>query len=154
MIDIPKEAPTVTETSEACAQQLLDAVPAIMRYIASGVHCELENGRWLTMGQFRLLHLIEKGVDSVSELARHQSVSLPSISRQVDGLVKKGLVVRQPNPDDRRVIQLTLSDSGVQLLAGLEARAHERVTQTLRSLTQREKEIVFEALVLLQRTLD
>jgi DNA-binding MarR family transcriptional regulator len=152
MIDMSNQTATEAheDISEACAQQVLDAVPAIMRFIASGVHCELEDGRWLTMGQFRLLHLIEQGVGSVSELAEHQNVSLPSISRQVDGLVKKGLVVRQPSSKDRRVIQLALSNSGAQLLDNLMVRTQQRVAQTLSPLTPSQKQTVLDGLTLLQ----
>lgn len=156
MIDMSNQTATESDNdvSEACAEQVLDAVPAIMRFIASGVHCELEGGRWLTMGQFRLLHLIEQDVDSVSQLADHQNVSLPSISRQVDGLVKKGLVLRQPNASDRRVIQLALSDSGAKLLDDLMARTQQRVARSLSPLTPTEKKLVFEGLALLQSVLD
>lgn len=140
----------VTDLDEACARRVLEVVPAIMRNIAAGVHQELEDGRWLTMGQFRLLHLIQKGVGSVSDLARYQNVSQPTISRQVDGLVKKGLVTRRPDPADRRVVHLELSGRGVELLEDLEARARRRMSETLAPLTLAEKEAVYEGLTLLQ----
>lgn len=140
----------VTELDEACARQVLEVVPAIMGHVAAGVHRELEDGRWLTMGQFRALYLIQKGVGSVSDLARCQKVSQPTISRQVDGLVTKGLVVRRPDPADRRVAHLELTERGAALLKELEARACRRVSRALAALTPSEKETVFAGLALLR----
>ncbi len=140
----------ITELDKVCAERVLEIVPAIMRYIAAGVHQELEDGRWLTMGQFRLLHLIQKGVGSVSDLARFQNVSQPTISRQVDGLVKKGLVTRQPDPADRRVVHLELTERGAELLTELERRTCRRVSRSLASLAPAEKEAVLEGLTMLQ----
>lgn len=144
----------VTDLDEACARRVLEVVPAIMRHIAAGVHQELEDGRWLTMGQFRLLHLIQKGVRSVSDLARCQSVSQATISRQVDGLVQKGFVTRRPDPTDRRVVHLALSERGVDLLEDLKARACRRMSEILAPLTVAEKECVIEGLTLLQSTFE
>ncbi len=142
------------DLDSACARRVLEVVPAVTRHIAAGVHQELEDGRWLTMGQFRLLHLIGKGVGSVSDLARCQSVSQPTISRQVDGLVQKELVTRQPDANDRRVTRLELSQRGEGLLQDLEKRAARRVSETLSSLTPAEKEHIVEALNLLQSVFD
>ncbi|MBS1253911.1 MAG: Multidrug resistance operon repressor [Anaerolineales bacterium] len=140
----------IENLDSACSRRVLEVVPVVMRHIAAGVHQELEDGRWLTMGQFRLLHLIQKGVGSVSDLARCQNVSQPTISRQVDGLVKKGLVARKPDPTDRRVNHLELSDRGVELLQDLEARARRRVSEILRPFSPAEKECVYEGLGLLR----
>lgn len=144
----------ITDLDRDCARRVLEVIPTVMRHIAAGVHQELEDGRWLTMGQFRLLHLIQKGVGSVSELARCQSVSQPTISRQVDGLVKKGLVTRRPDATDRRVVHLELSERGVELLEDLEARAQRRVAETLASLSVAEKEQLLAGLTLLQTAFD
>lgn len=149
MVSMPKETKT-TDLDEACARQVLETVPSIMRNIAASIHQELEDGRWLTMGQFRVLHLIQKGRSSVSDLARCQNVSQPTISRQVDGLVQKGLVTRRPDPSDRRVIHLELSERGIDLLQDLEARAHRRVAEALTPLTITEKKSILEGLALLR----
>lgn len=144
----------VTDLDQACARHVLEVVPAVMRHIAAGVHQQLEDGRWLTMGQFHLLHLIQKGVGSVSDLARCQNVSQPTISRQVDGLVTKGLVIRRPDPTDRRVVHLELSEQGVALLKDLEEQARRRVSGVLAPLTPAEKERICEGLILLRAAFD
>jgi DNA-binding MarR family transcriptional regulator len=65
----------------------------------------------------------------VSDLAETFGVSVPSMSRAVDGLVKGKLATRLEDPDDRRVRRVAITAKGKQLVdtllvvrqAGLEA---------------------------------
>jgi DNA-binding MarR family transcriptional regulator len=65
----------------------------------------------------------------VSDLAETFGVSVPSMSRAVDALVKKKLVTRLEDPDDRRVRRVAITAKGKQLVdtllvvrqAGMEA---------------------------------
>jgi DNA-binding MarR family transcriptional regulator len=65
----------------------------------------------------------------VSELAEHFGVSAPSMSRAVDGLVRKRLATRVEDPGDRRVRRVAITARGKQLVdtllvirqAGMEA---------------------------------
>jgi DNA-binding MarR family transcriptional regulator len=65
----------------------------------------------------------------VSELAETFGVSVPSMSRAVDALVKKRLATRLEDPDDRRVRRVAITAKGKQLVdtlvvvrqAGMEA---------------------------------
>jgi DNA-binding MarR family transcriptional regulator len=65
----------------------------------------------------------------VGELAERFGVSVPSMSRAVDALVKKKLVTRLEDPSDRRVRRVAITAKGKQLVdtllvvrqAGLEA---------------------------------
>ncbi len=65
----------------------------------------------------------------VSDLAETLGVSVPSMSRAVDALVKKKLVTRLEDPDDRRVRRVAITAKGKQFVdtllvvrqAGLEA---------------------------------
>jgi DNA-binding MarR family transcriptional regulator len=65
----------------------------------------------------------------VSDLAEAFGVSVPSMSRAVDALVKKKLVTRLEDPDDRRVRRVAITAKGKQFVdtllvvrqAGLEA---------------------------------
>lgn len=65
----------------------------------------------------------------VSDLAETLGVSVPSMSRAVDGLVKKRLATRVEDAEDRRVKRVAIADRGKQLVdtllvvrqAGIEA---------------------------------
>jgi DNA-binding MarR family transcriptional regulator len=77
----------------------------------------------------------------VGDLAEVFGVSVPSMSRAVDGLVKKGLATRVEDPDDRRVRQVRITAAGkrlVETLVAVRQTGFEAFTSTL-SATQRRK---------------
>ena len=55
----------------------------------------------------------------VSDLAEVFGVSVPSMSRAVDGLVKNGLATRVEDPADRRVRQVKITAAGKDLVETL-----------------------------------
>src|SRR5262245_5811805 len=52
----------------------------------------------------------------VTDLAEALGVSVPSMSRAVDGLVKKRLATRVEDPEDRRVRRVAITDKGKKLV--------------------------------------
>ena len=51
----------------------------------------------------------------VGDLAEVFGVSVPSMSRAVDALVKKGLATRVEDPDDRRVRRVEITAAGKEI---------------------------------------
>jgi len=86
----------------------------------------------------------------VSDLAERFGVSVPSMSRAVDGLVKKELATRAECPDDRRARLVEITAKGQQLVetlvtvrqAGIEAFA-----STLSAAQRRKLDAAVEALM-------
>jgi DNA-binding MarR family transcriptional regulator len=86
----------------------------------------------------------------VSDLAEHFGVSVPSMSRAVDALVKKKLVTRLEDPSDRRVRRVAITAKGKQLVdtllvvrqAGLEAFA-----ESLSAAQRRKLDAAVDALM-------
>ena len=64
----------------------------------------------------------EHGPLRLSELARREAVSVPTMSRVLTALDEQGLVVRTPDPQDARGVLVTLSGEGERRLA--EVRSH------------------------------
>ncbi|MDQ2700780.1 MAG: MarR family transcriptional regulator [Actinomycetota bacterium] len=52
----------------------------------------------------------------IQELAESLGASMPSLSRAVDGLVRKKLVSRSEDPDDRRRRRVALTPSGQEIV--------------------------------------
>ena len=73
----------------------------------------------ITVDQFHILRQIKKGITSGSELAADKRISRAAISKAVDTLVNQHLITRHTNPQDRRYVQLELTDDGARLLAGI-----------------------------------
>ena len=77
----------------------------------------------------RALNVIAAQEDSgmrAAELAQRLRVSPRSATEVVDGLAERGLVLRSPDPDDRRAKVLSLTDEGVRLWRTLDTSRRER----------------------------
>jgi len=56
----------------------------------------------------------------VADIAADFAIGIGATSKSVDRLEKRGLVVRQPNPSDRRSSLLALTEAGAQLVDAAE----------------------------------
>jgi len=89
-----------------------------------------------------LLTAIERSEPAtLNQVAAAVKRGAPAISRAVDTLVRKGLVERQADPDNRRRLALRLTESGRAAAAaspaaerGLEARLSKLIASELRAL--------------------
>ena len=69
----------------------------------------------LTHSQLNVLHLLYNNDSdplSVSELKNKILVSNPDVTRLLDRLVKKAYVIRETSPENRRKINISLTESG------------------------------------------
>jgi DNA-binding MarR family transcriptional regulator len=62
-------------------------------------------GQWAV-----LLFLYERDGQSQAELARVVAIEQPTMVRTLDRMVRDGLVTREPDPTDRRVTRIKLTD--------------------------------------------
>src|SRR3712207_688660 len=85
------------------------------------------------------------GAMSPGELAGHERVQPPSMTRVVVALEGMGLVTRTPHPTDGRQVVIELTESAEGLLSA-EAQAREAwLTGRLSELTPQEREVLREA---------
>ncbi len=76
---------------------------------------------------------------SMSEVGKALSVNLSTLTRIVDKLVKRDLVARKPDPDDRRVVRIMLTPGGSRASHMLEQEKRKRVESFLRGMTSDER---------------
>jgi DNA-binding MarR family transcriptional regulator len=104
----------------------------------------------VTTSQLKVMFIIYlRGPLRVGTLARALAVSLPTMTVTVDRLVKRGLLVRENDPEDRRAVFCRLSDQGQQVLNQLWVSARERTRQMLTVLNIEELKVVQQALEIL-----
>jgi len=75
----------------------------------------------LSLPQYRVLALLSRGSAAASVLAGNLSVSRPSVTALVDGLIARGLVQRGDDPDDRRKVTHLLTSKGKRTLRQADA---------------------------------
>ena len=138
----PNVGPTSAARSRAeLIDEFLDLQPRmhrrLTRVIPPDVHAEMGA---VTFQQMHALHVIARrsGV-TMGELAGClEAASLSSATQMADRLVKLGLVERMSDPGDRRLVRVTLSPRGRDLLRRREAAWREGMGKALEGLTDEE----------------
>jgi MarR family transcriptional regulator, transcriptional regulator for hemolysin len=80
------------------------------------------------------------------ELARHMRIEPPTLVRHLDKLEEQGLVERQPDPNDRRVVRVVVTTAGHRRLEQLHAVVHALDDELRGILTKRDVEVLGRAL--------
>lgn len=97
----------------------------------------------LSLTQFAALAAIERnGSMTPRELADHEKVQPPSMTRVIAFLEERGLVARRPHPTDGRQVVLNATDAGAALLRDERRRKEAWLARRLGELTEEEREIL------------
>src|SRR5213595_3237017 len=100
---------------EDCAARLLEIIPAVMRTIRARMRQEASVE--LSVVQFRALaRAVRTGGTSVSDIAEHVGLTLPSASKLVQVLVRRAYLRRSAHPADRRICIVAPTPKGVRAL--------------------------------------
>jgi len=101
----------------------------------------------LTMPQLKVVLLLYlNGPMRMSDIASSLGVSLATATGVVDRLVERDTVLREADPNDRRVVLCRLSDKGEDLTGVLWRSARERARQLLSAMPTPRLEMLNEAL--------
>jgi DNA-binding MarR family transcriptional regulator len=105
----------------------------------------------LSFTQIKTLCLMDIGncETSVKGLAEAMGVSLPAMSRAVDGLYVRGFVDRCEDPDDRRMKRIALTDSGRAVTSTVNESRLRGLREFLTSLDDSETDALARALELI-----
>jgi DNA-binding MarR family transcriptional regulator len=83
---------------------------------------------------------------SQRELAELMRIEPPTLVRHLDKLAEEGLVERRPDPADRRVLRVVVTDAGRARLSELREVVHEVDDELRGILTKRDAEVLGRAL--------
>ncbi len=140
---------TMDSGAEECAREVLDVIPQVMRLIRAELreHRKAE----LSVTQFRSLAFLGRHSGaSLSELAEHIGLALPSMSKLVDGLVERGLVTRQEDPADRRRVVLCVTAMGDESVCAARKATQDYLAGRLALLAPEERATVSSAMAALR----
>lgn len=147
---VPSSVAAQAYTPEACAREIMETVPAVMRFIRTEMR--RRRGARISVPQWRTLALLGRAPgSSLSDVAEHLGVSRSTASVLVDRLVRRGLVERQRHPQERRRVRLSLTARGEALLARARAHTRARLVQRLAGATPSHLACLAEGLALLRR---
>jgi DNA-binding MarR family transcriptional regulator len=143
------ENATDSPTPLQCGRDLLDVVPGVLRVIRTVMRGN--RAAELSVPQFRTLcFLSHYDGASLSAVADHLDLSLPAMSRMVNGLVLRGYVLRRVGSSDRRHISLSLSAKGKAAMGSTRRAAEPQLAAELEKLLPGQRETICSAMDVLR----
>ena len=109
-------------------------------------------GLSLTIAQLKSLFFIDnEGSTNFTKLAAALGVTSSNVTGIVDRLVEQELVSRKENPEDRRVLLLSVTEKGKALLANLRERRVKQMSEVLTRMSLEELSSLARGLALLAK---
>jgi MarR family 2-MHQ and catechol resistance regulon transcriptional repressor len=101
----------------------------------------------LGITEFSVLEVLyQKGKQTIQQIGNCILISSGSMTYVIDKLEQRGLLSRNACPDDRRVIHVTLTDDGNQLMNEIMPKYHEFVNHMFDALDSDEAQILVQLL--------
>jgi DNA-binding MarR family transcriptional regulator len=104
-------------------------------------------GHDLTYSQFMTIkHLALDHTVGVTDLARHAQLNPGAMTRLLDRLADRGLVVRVADPSDRRALNIVLTESGQAIWLDIQHCGQRVRDRAMRGIDEAEREQLFRLL--------
>ncbi|WP_038900759.1 MarR family transcriptional regulator [Dickeya dadantii] len=102
----------------------------------------------ITAPQFKVLMSIYKGFTSPVDVSKNVMMDGGALSRMIERMVKRELLLRLPHPSDKRQVILALTEKGLAILQQFEREGMRIVlSQTTARLTYQEVEQLMQLLI-------
>lgn len=139
-----QDASNVSTGAYLCAQELFDTVPLVMRIIRKYMR---QHRSGLTVAQFRTIYCVSQSPNSsLSDVADSIGLSLPAMSRMVDGLVEKGYLDRRTCVNDRRHVRLSVTPLGETALRESRELAQAQLAEVVSQLSGEQQREMIEVM--------
>jgi DNA-binding MarR family transcriptional regulator len=138
-------APPTAAPSDQLVQAVLTASRALVAVAArslAGVAADV------TLPQYRVLvELAAHGPQRAADLAGALAVERSTVTRMCDRLVRKHLVQRRRTSADRRVVRMSLTRAGRELVEEVTRRRRVEIERIVRRLPATDRVVIVEALL-------
>ncbi len=95
--------------------------------------------------------LVFGGPVPLGRLARIEGVTSPTMTRLVDALVEAGFAVRETHPDSDRMVLVSATDAGRDLMVTAAERRADVIVAALRALSSDERRVLRESAPILRK---
>jgi DNA-binding MarR family transcriptional regulator len=133
-------------------KQKIDRFAELSHAISTQMHIQMAT-EWpeyeLSMPQFKAMVCLAGGRKRMGDLARFLDISLSSATNLVDRLESKGLVTRDHDRQDRRVVTCELTAEGRDTISKFWKVGRQRIEDLTSRLSDEEFDLVLHALELL-----
>ncbi len=130
------------------ARQILEIIPAVMRTLSADMR---GSGRLPSPAHFGVMVTLAYQSCNLSELADVQDVSLPTMSSTINTLEERGWVERTRSIEDRRVVNIKLTEAGLDRLLKIRQHAEHRLLELLVTIDDTERDALAQGLMVMSR---
>ncbi len=140
---------------QALVQALDDRMIWFMHFMKKQILAESIDDEAITPPQFGLLYcLCHKEQTTMSSLSQDMHLTHGASTGMVDRLIKLKLVDRMRSEEDRRVVYVSITDRGRELVERMRDRRHSILKNIINSLTEEERKLFIKVNTLLKEKLD
>jgi DNA-binding MarR family transcriptional regulator len=110
--------------------------------LSNALEADLERDEGISLGDYQVLVFLSEAPERrmrMCDLAAQLHLSPSGLTRRLDGLVRDGMVARQPSAEDRRVLLAVLTDAGFERIAQAAPAHVESVRRRLLDALTREQ---------------
>jgi DNA-binding MarR family transcriptional regulator len=130
--------------SDEIADAVLRASRALVAVAARSLATVAED---VTLPQYRaLIELAARGPLRLADLADALTVDRSTATRMCDRLERKRLVTRRRDSEDRRVVHVSLTEAGLELVAHVSRRRRAEIRRIVRRMPAASRPLVVSAL--------
>lgn len=127
------------------AKILFDLIPLLDKKFVRPVDHQFRTA--LTSMQVQVMHTLIERKATMTELSNETLMSKQQMTPIIDKLVSEGFVQREYNKIDRRIIRISLTPSGLELLEKVKEKALTILENKLKSLDQNDLLCLNNALI-------
>ena len=137
----------IQAAAASCAAAVLDGAPGLVWYVRRHMR---QHRQGLTIPQFRVLVKVQTRAEvSLSCMAEHLGCSLPTASRLVTHLVKRGYLTRSESRRDRRQLVLQATAQGRAIAQAARQGSLSQMEAEFAALSDADRAVVSQAMVIL-----
>lgn len=135
------------------SKRLNELMPNLIREFTKRQKNPLAKGE-ISLPQLLVLNFIKnKGEAIMSEISRHMATTLSAATGIVDRLVQAHLLTRQRDEEDRRLVKITLTRKGREIVESVERERFLLIKDVFGKLSEKERQSYLEILEKVYRVL-
>ena len=126
-------------SAKACARRVTTIMEDCERKLSAQLSSELAKGH-ITISQYHaILNLNKEGELTMSALARALCITTAAATSLVDNLIKQNLAVRRRSAEDRRVVKVSLTERGREVLNEAKDEVYHLILSIMEKLSPAER---------------
>ena len=135
------------ENRRKIVEKITEDLYSIRRKMASEMH-HLFDEMQITHPQWIVLHHIKKsGMINIKDLAKHLGTTSSAATQIVDGLVKKELLLRKRNEEDRRILNIELSEKAISKFNSIKSASFNTLSALFDVLDDKELQVYRDLII-------